>query len=165
MIERVVPEKIEKAKAEKDKGNELFQQGEHKQALASYHYAKLYVKGLVNLTDEEKSAIKAVELSCNLNMAAVYIKFQWWQKAISASTSVLESDPNNVKALFRRGKAYLELNNTERARADLLQAIKLSPNDKALRDEYTRLQEKETALAQQAKSVFKNIFESDLSED
>jgi tetratricopeptide (TPR) repeat protein len=161
----VVPEKIEKARSEKDRGNSLFQQGQFKDALAAYHYAKLYVKGLMNLKPEESEAIKAIELSCNLNMAAVYIKFEWWQKAITVASQVLETDASNVKAMFRRGKAHLELNNTEKARVDIVQAIKLSPNDKGLREEYTRLQAKEAAQAQAAKQVFKNVFESDLSEE
>jgi tetratricopeptide (TPR) repeat protein len=160
-----VPQKIESAKAEKDRGNALFTKGEFKDALAAYHYAKLHIKGLMNLNTEEQEAIKAVELSCNLNMAQVYIKFGWWQKAVTVSTQVLEQDPNNVKALFRRGKAYIELNSTEKARADLVAAIKLAPNDKGLRDEYARLQAKEAALAQQAKTAFKNIFDHDLSEE
>lgn len=154
-----------KARAEKDRGNELFQKGEHKEALAAYHYAKLTVKGLVNLKPEEQEQIKAIELSCHLNMAAVYIKFGWWQKAANVATLVLETDSSNIKALFRRGKAYLELNYTEKARADLIQAIKLAPSDKALRDEYARLQEREKLLAQQQKQVFKNIFENDLSDE
>lgn len=162
---RVVPEKIEKARAEKDRGNSLFTKGEHKDALAAYHFSKLYIKGLMNVTTEQQEEIKAIELSCNLNMAAVYIKFSWWDKAIKVATQVLESDANNVKALFRRGKAHLELNNCDKARTDLIAAIKLSPNDKALRDEYQRLQAKEADQARQAKSVFKNIFENDLSEE
>lgn len=165
LVQLVVPEKIEKAKAEKDRGNALFSKGEHKEALAAYHYAKLYIKGLVNVKPEEQEEIKAIEKSCHLNMAAVYVNLGWWQKAITVSTQVLESDSNNIKALFRRGKAYLELNNTENARTDIVRAIKLAPSDKGLRDEYARLQDREKQLALQQTTVFKNIFENDLSEE
>lgn len=160
-----VPEKIEKAKAEKDRGNALFSKGEHKEALAAYHFAKLHIKGLMNVKPEEEEEIKAVNLSCNLNMAAVYIKFGWWQKAITVATQVLETDPKNVKALFRRGKAYIELNNTDKARVDLLAAISLAPNDKPLREEYARLKAKEAEQAQQAKAAFRNVFEAGLDEE
>jgi len=42
---------------------------------------------------------------------------------------VLASDPKDVKALFRRGKAQLRLGNTDGAAADLDAAHRLAPDD------------------------------------
>jgi Flp pilus assembly protein TadD len=42
---------------------------------------------------------------------------------------VLATEPKNVKALFRRGKAQLRLGNTDGAAADLDAAHRLAPND------------------------------------
>ena len=153
--------KIAAAQAEKEKGNEAFRSGDAKDALKYYHFAKLHIKGLMNLTDEQKSEIQAIEFSVTLNMTAVYVKLNMWDKAVIAASSVLEKDPKNVKALYRRGKAYLEMGNTDSAREDLVAAIKLSPNDVPLRDEYQKLQEKELKQSSQAIKVFKNLF-SDL---
>ncbi len=46
---------------------------------------------------------------------------------------MLREQPKNAKAIFRRGRAHLELGNTDAAEADLEQAARLSPNDAAIR--------------------------------
>ena len=46
---------------------------------------------------------------------------------------VLTSQPDNSKALFRRGRARLQLGNTEAAERDISQAAGLAPHDPAIR--------------------------------
>jgi hypothetical protein len=46
------------------------------------------------------------------------------------TVQVLSEDESNVKALFRRGKAKSELDQTESAREDFLKAKKYAPEDK-----------------------------------
>jgi hypothetical protein len=46
---------------------------------------------------------------------------------------VLTSQPDNSKALFRRGRAQLRLGNTEAAERDLSHAARLAPDDPAIR--------------------------------
>lgn len=46
---------------------------------------------------------------------------------------VLTSQPDNSKALFRRGRARLRMGNTEAAERDLSRAAELSPYDAAIR--------------------------------
>lgn len=48
---------------------------------------------------------------------------------------VLVEDKSNAKALFRRGKARLQLQQTEEAQADLQAAAKLAPGDRAIAQE------------------------------
>ncbi len=45
---------------------------------------------------------------------------------------VLQEDKDNVKALFRRGKAHNGMGHTEEALRDLLAAARLAPGDKAI---------------------------------
>ena len=54
-------------------------------------------------------------------MAAAQLKLNRFEKAIMSCTKVLELDPKNAKALFRRGSAQHALQNVDRARADLEQ--------------------------------------------
>lgn len=48
-------------------------------------------------------------------------------------------DENNIKALFRRGCAYIKLYEFQKAQNDLTKAIKLDPKDKNLRIELENL--------------------------
>ena len=45
----------------------------------------------------------------------------------SLGSQVLSEDENNVKAMFRRGKAKAELGQTDAAREDFLKARKYAP--------------------------------------
>ena len=45
---------------------------------------------------------------------------------------VLQEDKDNVKALFRRGKAHNGMGHTDEALRDLLAAARLAPADKAI---------------------------------
>ena len=47
----------------------------------------------------------------------------------------MAEDENNVKALFRRGKARAELGQTDAAREDFLKVRKFAPKDKAIAKE------------------------------
>jgi len=47
---------------------------------------------------------------------------------------VLNLDENNIKALSRRGQAYLQLKSPEEAVSDFSRAAKAAPDDKAISD-------------------------------
>lgn len=67
-------------------------------------------------------------------------------------------DENNVKALFRRGKAKAELGQTEAAREDFLKARKYAPGDKAIAKELHLLDKQDKALYQKQKELYKGLF-------
>lgn len=74
------------------------------------------------------------------------------------SNQVLVEDENNVKALFRRGKARSELGQIEAAREDFLKASKYAPEDKAITKELRVLAEHDKAVYQKQKEIYKGIF-------
>lgn len=65
-------------------------------------------------------------------MAACYMKLEDYRSTIQFSTAVLEIDPRNEKALYRRGQANYALKNYDDALMDLKHADKVSPNNKAV---------------------------------
>lgn len=71
---------------------------------------------------------------------------------------MLSEDENNVKALFRRGKARAELGQTDAAREDFLKAKKYAPEDKAIVKELRLLAEHDKALYQKQKEIYKGMF-------
>lgn len=71
---------------------------------------------------------------------------------------VLSEDENNVKALFRRGKARAALGQTDAAREDFLKARNYAPEDKAIAKELRLLAEHDKALYQKQKEIYKGIF-------
>jgi tetratricopeptide (TPR) repeat protein len=71
---------------------------------------------------------------------------------------VLSEDENNLKALFRRGKARAALGQTDAAREDFLKARKHAPEDKAIARELKLLAEHDKAIYQKQKEIYKGIF-------
>ena len=51
-----------------------------------------------------------------------------YEKAIEAYTNYLELNPNNIKSLYNRGRAYEELGNYELALADFNKVLENDPN-------------------------------------
>ena len=66
-------------------------------------------------------------LACALNAALCCMKLDPpdWRGCTEGATTALGIDCNNIKGLYRRGKALLELGQLSRARADLLRAREL----------------------------------------
>jgi regulator of sirC expression with transglutaminase-like and TPR domain len=67
------------------------------------------------------------------NLAACYIKQEQWERAIYATSKVLDVDPKNLKARYRRSLSYLRLKDPQRAANDLDVALEQAPNDASIR--------------------------------
>ena len=76
----------------------------------------------------------------------------------SLGSQVLAEDENNVKAMFRRGKARAELGQTDAAREDFLKARKYAPEDKTIARELRLLAEHDKAVYEKQKEIYKGIF-------
>lgn len=64
---------------------------------------------------------------------------------------MLARNPNNVKALFRRGRALARLKEYDRALSDLRQASQLDATDAEIRSELARVQAAAAAADQQVR--------------
>ncbi|ESO87701.1 hypothetical protein LOTGIDRAFT_68631, partial [Lottia gigantea] len=120
--------RIEKAKEYKDSGNQFHKEGNLRQAIGKYHRALLQLKGIGirkedvlfgmgsgdgggNLSDEMKSDIKQIQMNCHNNLAASLLKQDSpnYEKIIEYCDQVLEGEPTNEKALFRKSTALNKL--------------------------------------------------------
>jgi len=158
-------EKIDKANKEKEMGNKFFKEGINAKAIYHYHSALMYVKGLHGLSTEETKKVNEIKVACNNNLAAVQLKEGKIERVISCCTQVLEIEPNNVKALFRRGKAYLGKDNLDKAEDDLNKVASLDPNDKAIQKELVVLKQKSKDQDKKQKKFYANMFEKISQED
>lgn len=123
-------EKFEAAKKRKNQGNLCFKDGDFEGAVSRYVSAvSLADEVYDSVTDEEKAELKELKVSSFLNLAMCCLKLNESTKAIDMCKKVLELDPNNVKALFRRAHALRNKKEFESAMKDLAKAQQIEPQN------------------------------------
>ncbi|TXG69404.1 hypothetical protein EZV62_004339 [Acer yangbiense] len=113
------PEKIEATGKKKEDGNALFKAGKYARAAKKYEKAVKYIEYDSSFGEEEKKQAKALKVACNLNDAACKLKLKEYKQAEKLCTKVLELESRNVKALYRRAQAYIQLADLDLAEFDI----------------------------------------------
>ncbi|KAL5542796.1 hypothetical protein UlMin_010506 [Ulmus minor] len=135
-------EKIEAAGKKKEEGNVLFKAGKYKKASKRYEKAVRYIKYDSSFSGEEKQQVKVLKVTCNLNNAACKLKLKDYKQAEKLCTKVLELNSQNVKALYRRAQAYIQLVDLDLAEMDIKKALEIDPDNKDVKLESKILKEK-----------------------
>lgn len=84
-------------------------------------------------TDEENERAASVTSAVYNNMAACYTRQAKWNKTVYAATKTLTLAPKNLKALYRRAEANLELGHNQLAAKDIDLALDMRPEGKLSR--------------------------------
>ncbi|KMS96588.1 hypothetical protein BVRB_8g201580 [Beta vulgaris subsp. vulgaris] len=120
---------FEYARSLKVEGNTFYRKNDFKSAISQYSQAIKFLFFADVTNEEDKSVFLSLALSINLNLAACFIKEKNFQKVGELCSLVLMYDATNAKAYFRRAVAALELSQPDIALIDLIQALKIHPNN------------------------------------
>ncbi|XP_076764044.1 peptidyl-prolyl cis-trans isomerase FKBP8 [Xylocopa sonorina] len=110
------------------------------------------------ITDAELQALLEDRMKVYNNLAAAQMKMQAYDAALKSVESVLSCQPQNVKALFRKGKILHYKGEHGLAYQTLLQAAKLEPETKAIQTELAILKEKNAKDAQHEKNLYRKML-------
>ena len=147
----------------KENANKFFRKKNYFQAFKLYHRSLCYILNFINEqpTDEHNELLENFNqliLSVYSNISACQLIYGNNLNVIENCSSALEINPNYVKALYRRGHAYANLNDYELALKDLQLANKIQPNDKKieelLKSTKQRLEQYNKVLGQSLKNFF-----------
>ena len=111
--------------------------------------------------EDLRSKLKQLKAQIYGNLAACQLAVAGGnaKMAIVNATKCLETgSENNVKALFRRAKAYSSLNMFDESLGDLQQALKLEPTNGQLREHLTCVEKQKKAYNQDLSSKLKKMF-------
>ncbi|CAI2724177.1 unnamed protein product [Schistosoma spindalis] len=115
-------EKLETVPVLREEGNQLYNRGEYNKAAACYSEALgiLEQLGLREKPGEpEWIELNKLQIPLFVNLAQCQFKEKDYYAAIKNTTEALSRDPTNVKALYRRSKAYIETWDFDLAAEDL----------------------------------------------
>ncbi|KAL2486314.1 Peptidyl-prolyl cis-trans isomerase FKBP62 [Abeliophyllum distichum] len=151
-------EKIEAAGKKKEEGNALFKAGKYAKASKRYEKAVKYIDYDTSFSEEEKKQSKALKVTCNLNDAACKLKLKDYKQAEKLCTKVLELESKNVKALYRRAQAYMNMADLDLAEFDIKKALEIDPDNRDVKLEYKALKEKVKEYNKKEAKFYGNMF-------
>ncbi|KAL7116171.1 hypothetical protein ACP275_04G226500 [Erythranthe tilingii] len=151
-------EKIEAAGKKKEEGNALFKAGKYLRASKRYEKAAKFIEYDTSFSEEEKKQSKLLKVTCNLNNAACKLKLKEYKQAEKLCTKVLELEGTNVKALYRRAQAYMNMADLDLAEIDIKKALEIDPDNRDVKLEYKVLKEKVKEINKKDAKFYGNMF-------
>eukprot|EP01041_Mallomonas_annulata_P006947 gene6947-14102_t len=160
---RSIGECIFAASGHKDAGNASFKNSKYSEAKRSYELGITALKNYADkkppvITESEYNDMVAALVSLHGNKAMVQIKEETWSGAVKSATEVLKLEPDNIKALYRRGLAYSRLLAYEKSKTDLMKTIELDPNNTPAKKELAELTKLQKEQQKKEKAAYSNIF-------
>jgi peptidylprolyl isomerase len=143
-------EKSEKAAQFKASGTEFFKTKQWGAALRDYEQAIAY--------SENTDSLDAIWLACSNNAALVCTKLPDYANAITFCNLILLKDPDNVKALYRRGLSRRHCGLPEEAMVDLNHALTLDPENKDVKQEMVQVKRALAEAKKKEKAAFGGFF-------
>ncbi|XP_046789770.1 peptidyl-prolyl cis-trans isomerase FKBP8 isoform X3 [Gallus gallus] len=137
-------EKIGLANRKRERGNFYYQQADYVLAINSYDIALKVISSSskVDFTPDEEAELLDVKVKCLNNLAASQLKLDHYEAALKSCNLVLEHQPGNIKALFRKGKVLAQQGEYREAIPILKAALKLEPSNKTIHAELSKLVKK-----------------------
>lgn len=124
----------------KDEGNLLFKRGIVQAARGIYEQAAKLLCYILPTGTGDMDALQDLIFSLNLDIVACALKLHDFHRAMTLCSLVLDFDPTNVKALFRRDLAAREIGVSSAAYLslashDLVKATKIDQKNKDIQQE------------------------------
>jgi len=159
---QMTPEqRLEHANKLKTEGTVLFKAQNFKEASQKYEAAANYSVDEGITGDDVPEEERTLYVSCWGNAAMCFIKLKDWTEAIHACNQVLEIEAEastNIKALFRRGTARMNLGLLKEAKEDFMTAYNHEKTNKDVRKVLGELKAKVEEHKKKEKAAFGGLF-------
>lgn len=106
----------------------------------------------------DNKELRELKKTVLINIAIVCNKTGDFKEAVITSTKALDLDEKAVKALYQRALAQTKLHQYDEALTDIKEAIKLSPSEKNLRDEFEKIKELRRKANESQSKAARSLF-------
>ncbi|KAG9463342.1 hypothetical protein GDO78_021942, partial [Eleutherodactylus coqui] len=153
-------ERLTLANKKRERGNFYYQRADYVFAINSYDIALKIVNSSskVEFTSEEEAELLDVKMKCLNNLAASQLKLEHLEAALKSCNLVLETQADNIKALFRKGKVLAQQGEYSEAIAILRKALKLEPTNKTIHAELSKLVRKHADQKNVETAMYKKML-------
>lgn len=159
------------ANVKRERGNWWYSRHDATKAIQCYRKALDILDDTVPFVDEKGNPIQIpddvlkecsdLRLKVFNNLAAAQLMIQAYDSALASVENVIQCEPSNVKALFRKGKILTAKGCINEAIEILKQAFHLQPDNSAVKSELNRC----LKIQQQEKQHEKNLYKKMLGQD
>lgn len=153
-------ERVALANRKRECGNAHYQRADFVLAANSYDLAikAITSSAKVDMTCEEEEELLQLKVKCLNNLAASQLKLDHYRAALRSCSQVLEHQPDNVKALFRKGKVLAQQGEYSEAIPILRAALKLEPSNKTIHAELSKLVKKRAAQRSTETALYRKML-------
>lgn len=162
---------VQEAERLKAEGNQYFKDKNFKKALASYAKVFCFLNGFQHkdselyqyaksgsrIDDNEFQKISELKYTTYLNMAQIDLYNKNYKKCVDRATESIKIHPT-MKGYFRRGCAYLELNDLDNAESDFNKCLLTEPNNVDVKAKIVELKKKLKQNDNLLKDKLKGMF-------
>ncbi|GLH11281.1 FK506-binding protein 59 [Gryllus bimaculatus] len=146
----------------KTEGVKLFNSGRKIESFLRFSKS-FKILNIIKVTSEKNKDSEdflSLRIALLNNMANCQLEFQNYIHAITLCSKVLILDPNNIKSLYRRSVAYMNIKKLDEAKDDLQKILQIEPCNAIAKEKYSDLKiimkEKDANYA----AVIKKMFSS-----
>ncbi|XP_039258157.2 peptidyl-prolyl cis-trans isomerase FKBP8-like [Styela clava] len=152
--------RIKWADAKRQAGNKLYSAKKYDEATMTYtRCTKALEKGwMCEESEAGRVRINELRIKCYNNLTASQMKQEKWQDAFKSCRAAEKLEPNNVKALFRKGKIHVMLGELDKAVDVLTKAGKLEPENKVIANEIAKHKKKLDKQKESQKKMYRRML-------
>lgn len=150
--------RLNRAVQAKDRGNDLIKEAQFGKARAAYEESLMIISSWHGTQLTQLKTRNQLRLSCLSNITLCDLKLEDFDAAARHASEVLEYDPQNCKALYRRGVAKLSSGDLQESRVDLMEAAKLDPKNAEVRGRLDECKRRMAQSNQWHKEAFGGMF-------
>jgi len=154
-----IKERFDSLVKRKEEGNQLFAQKKYFRATRKYTRGLEFIENEQNFSEEEKKNAPSARLPCHLNCALSMLKTGKCRGAIEHCNKALVIDPNNVKAIFRKGCAFSTLDEWTEAEENFNKVLQLEPDNKDAKLELSKIKRRMVETSKKDKQTYAGLFE------
>ncbi|KAM9471218.1 aryl-hydrocarbon-interacting protein-like 1 [Clarias gariepinus] len=91
-----------------------------------------YIQSKAVYNGEDWESLEKVRLPLTLNLSQCNLELGKYQEVVRLNSQLLKNQPDNLKAIYQRARAYSALYNEDKARQDFFRAERLDPKLKPI---------------------------------